>query len=34
LWFRLRGAFVDQDGSGSTDLKDIRFIANYDFSML
>ncbi|HAJ93090.1 MAG TPA: outer membrane porin, OprD family [Gammaproteobacteria bacterium] len=34
LWFRLRGAFVDQDGSGSTDLKDIRFIANYDFSIL
>ena len=34
LWFRLRGAFVDQDGSGSSDLKDIRFIANYDFSIL
>lgn len=34
LWFRLRGAFVDQDGSGSTDLKDIRFIVNYDFSIL
>ena len=34
LWFRLRGAFVDQDGSGSRDLKDIRFIANYDFSVL
>jgi hypothetical protein len=34
LWFRLRGAFVDQDGSGSTDLQDIRFIANYDFSIL
>ena len=34
LWFRLRGAFVDQDGSGSRDLEDIRFIANYDFSVL
>jgi hypothetical protein len=33
LWFRLRGAFVDQD-SGGTDLQDIRFIANYDFSVL
>ena len=34
LWLRLRGAFVDQDGSGGSDLRDIRFIANYDFSIL
>jgi len=34
LWFRVRGAFVDQDGSGSRDLRDIRFIANYDFTVL
>jgi hypothetical protein len=34
LWFRLRGALVDQDGNGGTDLKDIRFIVNYDFSVL
>ena len=31
LWFRLRGALVDQDGSGGTDLNDIRFVVNYDF---
>lgn len=34
LWFRLRGAFVDQDGSDGTDLRDIRFIVNYDFPIL
>jgi len=34
LWFRLRGAFVDQDGSDGTDTKDIRFIVNYDLSIL
>jgi hypothetical protein len=34
FWFRLRGALVDQEGSGSKDLKDIRFIANYDFPIL
>ena len=34
LWFRLRGAFVDQDGSAANDLRDIRFIVNYDFSIL
>ena len=34
FWFRLRGALVDQEGSGGTDLKDIRFIVNYDFPML
>ena len=34
LWFRLRGAFVDQDGSDGSDLREIRFIANYDFSIL
>jgi len=34
LWFRLRGAFVNQDGRDATDLRDIRFIANYDFSVL
>jgi hypothetical protein len=34
LWFRLRGAFVDQDGSAAKDLRDIRLIANYDFSIL
>ena len=32
LWFRLRGALVDQDGG--TNLKDIRFIANYDLPIL
>ena len=34
LWFRLRGALVDQDGNGGTDLRDIRFIVNYDYSVL
>ena len=34
LWFRLRGAFVDQDGSSGTDVRDIRFIVNYDFPIL
>jgi len=34
LWFRLRGAFVDQDGSAGSDLREMRFIANYDFSIL
>jgi len=34
LWFRLRAAFVDQDGSDGNDLRDIRLIANYDFSVL
>ena len=34
LWFRLRAAFVDQDGADSRDLRDIRLIANYDFSVL
>lgn len=34
LWFRLRGALADQDGSDGTDLKEIRFIVNYDFSIL
>lgn len=34
LWFRLRGALVDQDGNGGQDLKDIRFIVNYDLSVL
>jgi hypothetical protein len=34
LWFRLRGALVDQDGNGGTDQKDVRFIVNYDFSVL
>jgi outer membrane porin, OprD family len=31
LWFRLRGAILDQDGAGGEDLKEIRFIINYDF---
>jgi hypothetical protein len=34
LWFRLRGAFVDQDGSGGTDQKQVRIIVNYDFPVL
>jgi hypothetical protein len=34
LWFRLRGGLVDQDGNGGEDLKDIRFIVNYDFPVL
>lgn len=34
LWFRLRGAFVDRDGNSGEDLKDIRFIVNYDFPVL
>ena len=34
LWFRLRAAFVDQDGADGKDLRDIRLIANYDFSVL
>jgi hypothetical protein len=34
FWFRLRGAVVDQAGSDGTDLKDIRFIVNYDFPIL
>lgn len=34
LWFRLRAAFVDQDGANRKDLRDIRLIANYDFSLL
>ena len=34
FWFRLRGAFVGQEGSDGTDLKDIRFIANYDFPIM
>jgi hypothetical protein len=31
LWFRLRGAFVDQDGRAGTDEKQLRVIVNYDF---
>ncbi len=34
LWFRLRAAIVNQDGAGRKDLRDIRLIANYDFSVL
>ena len=34
LWFRLRGAFVDQDGNNDNDLREIHLIANYDFSVL
>ncbi len=34
LWFRLRGAFVDQDGSNDNDLREVHLIANYDFSVL
>ena len=34
LWFRLRAAFVNQDGADGKDLRDIRLIANYDFSVL
>ncbi len=34
LWLRLRGAFVDQEGKAGSDLRDIRLIANYDFSVL
>ena len=34
LWFRLRGALVDQDGNGGEDLKEIRFIVNYDLPIL
>ena len=34
LWFRLRGGLVNQDGNGGEDLKDIRFIVNYDFPVL
>jgi hypothetical protein len=30
LWFRLRGAFLDQDGRDSEGLKEVRFIVNYD----
>lgn len=33
LWFRLRGAFVDQDGSNGNDLREVHLIANYDFSV-
>ncbi len=32
LWFRLRGAFVNQDGGN--DLREVHLIANYDFSVL
>ena len=32
LWFRLRGAFVNRDDN--SDFRDIRLIANYDFSPL
>jgi len=31
LWFRLRGALVDQRGDGSSDSTDVRLIVNYDF---
>ena len=34
LWFRLRGALADQDGNGGIDQREIRFIVNYDFSIL
>jgi hypothetical protein len=34
LWFRLRGAFVGQEGSHGEDLMDIRFIVNYDFPIM
>ena len=34
LWFRLRGATLDQDRSDGEDLKEIRFIVNYDLPIL
>ena len=34
LWFRLRGATLDQDGSDGEDLKEIRFIVNYDLPII
>jgi len=34
LWFRLRGAVVDQDGNNDNDLREVHLIANYDFSVL
>jgi hypothetical protein len=34
LWFRLRGAILDQDGDGGENLNEIRIIVNYDFPIL
>lgn len=33
LWIRLRGAFVNEDGSSGVDLRDVRLIINYAFPL-